>query len=210
MIDALKTAIAWFRNAPEPAQVGVFLVLIGIATLFINRAQKRTSEQALFASLLERRIAGLDTSHKAVTKRSEEIAKIGIEKDPMTGLPPEPVALFELTGAARMAHWLFDGVVSERTNDIVELLDRKTKAIITAQGEMFPKESRREAATAAAEAAWNVELALGELGKVIRPFLYVGDIKRPKSVIRATPFLQRTIARRADREGSREANRRPG
>jgi hypothetical protein len=199
--------IDWFLALPDAIQaslvVGILAASVSLISAIVSmvsastsRTQATTSQQALFTSLLERRIKWLDEFTNAVRARENEILAIpkgGINAyvDDLLSNPPEAPAT--LSDATRSAHWLFDESVASIARDISILLQNRCELIITARTPPnIDKLVDPDAFLAAQEAGaigLQIEVKLEALVLAIQSYTYVGDVKRPEDVLKNAPMI---------------------
>lgn len=80
---------------------------------------------------------------------------------------------------------MFDETVAGIACEIVQLLERKTAFVINARSKAG--QEAQEAANGAYGASIDLLNLLTDLVRACQPFLYVGDVKRPPSVVKARP-----------------------
>lgn len=161
---------------------GVLAAAISVIVTRINgkftEAQTEVSKQALFASLLEKRITWLCGIRQAVWDREKEVGVIdlGLSRD-----IERPEALFRVIEHQRDAEWLFGPDVACCVNELEKLLKSKTSLMIGLRS--YTNRLSSEGSKSATISIM-ISKKLSELTYLCQPFLYVGDVKRPNCLLK--------------------------
>lgn len=150
-----------------PIIAGIFSIAGVMMTRSVTRSQVVVARQSLFASLYPTRVDWLESFLQAVNEWDREITKIIYATDG----PPEPTALFELEELTEKSRALFGPEVTVAAKSILKEWEIvKGTRIRAASGD-------RKAAQQAGHETLRAYRYNGELRRVCRPYLYVGDIR---------------------------------
>lgn len=174
-ITSYSTAIAPIQPAIVTGLLGLFGVLL---TRRVTKGQLLVQQQTLFVSILERRITWQKSFRDAVKQWDDQMPDIIHDK---TGNPPPPTGLFAMGLLLSEARWLFGNEVAARAKDVDDQAKVLVGVRIKAAG------GNREAAEQVGPAMSRMYDLFEPLSDAIKPYLYLGDIKRPTSVVK-TPM----------------------
>lgn len=202
MMDWINQSLTWIDALPDVIKGVLITGIVALAVAWLNAritaGQLQVQQQTLFVSMLQRRLDWLDSFRKAVRDWDREMAERIRSARPED--LPEPVALFEVASLRQDATWLFDPDVARSARAVEVQLEILVSIRITAasgQGEQA-----RNAATQVGAITSFVYQKLGDLVQAIQPSIYVGDIRRPPSVVKVSRRIDGTAGRAVMQNGN--------
>lgn len=184
MMDWINQSLTWIDALPDVIKGVLITGVVALAVAWLNAritaGQLQVQQQTLFVSMLQRRLDWLDSFRKAVRDWEREMAERIRSARPED--LPEPVALFEVASLRQDATWLFDPEVARLARAVeaqLEILVGTRTTAASGQGE-----HARNAAMQVGASTSLVYERLNDLMRATQPSIYVGDIRRPPSVVK--------------------------
>lgn len=186
MIDAVRL---WFEVKGEAAEIAVYTsivtILVAAATILVQRQaakqQIKVAERTQFLNLIERRARWFDTLMEAWNQRVREQEE-GIEAIIQEKMPASGKAQASLAALRREALWLFEPDVAVQLDtldgigqDYIRARLKVRQADIVPTTVLTPNLAVEHEMMILALLAMQAELAT--VAQVLRPYLYVGDIR---------------------------------
>ncbi|WP_203309611.1 hypothetical protein [Sphingomonas beigongshangi] len=171
-IIAIIAGAAWL-DLPVAAWGPALIAALGVIySRMSSREQARLAERKLFLDLMQRRVAWLEQLEDSVGKREAEASAM-LERLLQDEPPGEPEHLWRMHNCQREAAWLFGKPIADLVGQVIAASaavdDTRLKA----------RQGDRSAALSVSDKAWVVVNLMGAVTSALRPYLYVGDIRRP-------------------------------
>ncbi len=195
-LDQLSKLGFWdaYLALPAPLEAaiiaGIIALPLGLATLAatlrsiaVAKEAKEIASEKLFSDLLKTRIEWHESFKEAVADRQKELT--GKLEDIASNT--ESVASVKIHQRRQEASWFFEKEITGLISDIEkEFVLQRTNII---GGEQLLDDAAPRAKIEAAHHAANVTQLMKDLGRVLKPFLYVGHIKQTRPEAKAGPRI---------------------
>ncbi|NWK96695.1 hypothetical protein DM806_13700 [Sphingobium lactosutens] len=185
IIEPIVTAISAVSAAIAPIQPALVTGLLGLFGIMLTRqvtkGQLSVQQQTLFVSLIDRRLTWQKGFRDAVKKWDEQMGQIIGDRKTDT---IAPTGLFEMGVLLGEARWLFGTEVAAAAKAI----DDQAKVVVNLR--IAASGGNHDAAARVGDAVLLMYDLLDPLSDAIKPYLYLGDIKRPKKVVKVPERLK--------------------